>query len=226
MSHEAAAASAPRRWVLIVLACLAIGGLAFAIGRFSTFGVSASASAPANDSAEAGFARDMQVHHGQAVEMAMQIYRTTDDTELRTLAYDIATGQSAQRGEMFDWLVQWGLPQAGAPLMSWMADTQGAHGEHEGTSGEPVDDAALRASMGMATDAELTELRAATGDAADCLFLELMIRHHEGAIPMAEAVLEQGSEPRVLAVATSMKNAQAAEIGAMESIQQRVGCSG
>ena len=57
----------------------------------------------------------MQVHHGQAVEMAMQIYRTTEDTELRTLAYDIATGQSAQRGEMFDWLVQWGLPQAGRP---------------------------------------------------------------------------------------------------------------
>ncbi len=43
---------------------------------------------------------------------------------------------------------------------------------------------------------------------------------------MAEAVLERGSEPRVLVVATSMKNAQAAEIDAMESIQQRLGCSG
>ena len=55
----------------------------------------------------------MQVHHAQAIEMAMEIYRKTDDDELRVLAYDIATGQAGQRGEMYDWLVQWGLPQSG-----------------------------------------------------------------------------------------------------------------
>ena len=224
MSDDAPAASAPRRWVIIVLACLAIGGLAFAIGRFSTFGASSVAAAPSTDSAEAGFARDMQVHHGQAVEMAMQIYRTTDDTELRTLAYDIATGQSAQRGEMFDWLVQWGLPQAGAPLMSWMADADSAHGEHAAASGEPLDEAELRAMMGMATDAELGQLRDTTGGEADCLFLALMIRHHQGAIPMAEAVIEQATEPRVLTVATSIRNGQTAEIDAMKSMQARLGC--
>ena len=63
----------------------------------------------------------MQVHHAQAIDMAMTIYRSTDDDDLRALAYDIATGQSAQRGEMFDWLVQWGLPQAGGPPMAWMS---------------------------------------------------------------------------------------------------------
>ena len=64
----------------------------------------------------------MQVHHAQAIEMAMEIYRKTDDEELRVLSYDIATGQAGQRGEMFDWLVQWGLPQSGGPMMAWMAD--------------------------------------------------------------------------------------------------------
>jgi uncharacterized protein (DUF305 family) len=226
MSDDAPAATAPRRWILVVLACLAVGGLAFAIGRFSTFSASSVVAAPSTDSAEAGFARDMQVHHGQAVEMAMQIYRTTEDTELRTLAYDIATGQSAQRGEMFDWLVQWGLPQAGAPLMSWMADVDSGHGDHEGSSADPLDEAELRALMGLATDAQLAELRAATGGEADCLFLQLMIRHHEGAIPMAEAILEQASEPRVLVVATSIKNGQSAEIDAMKSMQARLGCGG
>ena len=226
MSDDAPAATAPRRWILVVLTCLAIGGLAFAIGRFSTFSASSVVAAPSTDSAEAGFARDMQVHHGQAVEMAMQIYRTTEDTELRTLAYDIATGQSAQRGEMFDWLVQWGLPQAGAPLMSWMADADSGHGDHESSSAGPLDEAELRALMGLATDAELAELRAATGGEADCLFLRLMIRHHEGAIPMAEAILEQASEPRVLVVATSIKNGQSAEIDAMKSMQTRLGCGG
>ena len=68
-------------------------------------------------------------------------------------------------------------------------------------------------------------LRAATGQEADCLFLELMIRHHEGAIPMAEAVLELGTEPRVLSVAKSIKNGQTAEIDAMKAMQQRLGCT-
>ena len=62
-------------------------------------------------------------------------------------------------------------------------------------------DEEARAAMGMASDAELAALAAATGQEADCLFLELMIRHHEGAIPMADAILELGSEPRVLQVA-------------------------
>ena len=48
-------------------------------------------------SAEAGFARDMQVHHGQAVEMAMDIYRTTENPDVRVLAYDIAADSRRTR---------------------------------------------------------------------------------------------------------------------------------
>ena len=223
MSEDAPAA-VPRRWLLIAAACLAIAGLAFAIGRFSTFGTNAVASTPATDSAEAGFARDMQLHHEQAIDMAMQIYRKTDDEQLRILSYDIATGQAGQRGEMFDWLVKWRLPQAGGPMMAWMTASDSAHG-HGGSDEEPLSDAEARAQMGMATDAALADLAEATGPAADCLFLDLMIRHHEGAIPMAAAVLDLGTEPRVLTVAQSMKNAQTAEIAAMESMQTRLGCS-
>jgi uncharacterized protein (DUF305 family) len=144
---------------------------------------------------------------------------------LRVLSYDIATGQSAQKGEMFDWLVQWGLPQSGAPLMEWMTDAASGHGGHGSASESPSEDE-LRTAMGMATDAELAALRDAEGAEADCLFLELMIRHHEGAIPMADAVIELGSVPRVRAVAQSMKDGQMAEIDAMTSAQQRLGCTG
>jgi uncharacterized protein (DUF305 family) len=52
-----------------------------------------------------------------------------------------------------------------------------------------------------------------------------MIRHHEGAIPMAEALLELGSDPRALQVAEAIQSGQTAEIDAMQSIQQRLGCS-
>ena len=187
MTDDGSAASGPPRWLLIVLACAAIAGLAFAIGRFSTFG--ASPATPATDSAEAGFSRDMQVHHAQAIAMAMEIYRKTDDGELRVLSYDIATGQAGQRGEMFDWLVQWGLPQSGGPMMAWMSESDAGH-DHGGSGAEEMTDDQAREAMGMASADEIAALEAATGQEADCLFLELMIRHHEGAIPMAAAVIE------------------------------------
>ena len=218
---DAARDGRPRWWVWALVA-LGIAALAFAIGRFSTFGGSP---AGPND-ADAGFARDMQAHHAQAVEMAMETYRKTDDPELRSLAYDIATTQSAQRGEMFDWLVQWGLPQLGAPSMAWMTDAAPGHDGHGNAAAEPMTDDEMREAMGMATEAELARLRAAEGTEADCLFLALMIRHHEGAIPMADAVLELGSVPRVLAVAEAMKLGQTAEIESMEAAQLRLGCTG
>jgi uncharacterized protein (DUF305 family) len=212
------------RWVVITLVALGIAGLAFAVGRFSTFGQTASFTAPSTTSADAGFARDMQVHHAQAIEMAMEIYRKTDDDELRILAYDIATGQSAQKGEMYDWLVRWGLPQAGEPTMSWMSES-GEHGAHGGGADEPLSEDEIREAMGMASPTELAALQSATGTEADCLFLELMIRHHEGAIPMADALVELGSDARAVAVAASMSDAQAFEIDAMEAMQTRLGCT-
>jgi len=223
-AEDAGERTLPPWWVLLLVA-LAIAGLAFAIGRFTTFDIVAST--PADDSAEAGFARDMQVHHAQAVDMAMTIYAKTDDEQLSALAYDIATGQSAQRGEMYDWLVRWGLPQYGTP-MTWMegsSDGGHAHGA-AATDDEPMTDAEMREAMGMASDAELAELRAATGRDAECRFLSLMIRHHEGAIPMVDAVVELGSDERTLAVAENMKKGQTFEIEAMTSMQTRFGCSG
>lgn len=218
---EAAASVPPRaRWWVYVLVGVGIAALAFAIGRFSTFG-SAGAAATGPNAADVGFARDMQVHHTQAIEMAMEIYRKTDDDDVRRMSYDIATSQAGQRGEMYDWIVQWGLPQSGDPLMSWMTDA--GHDTHGATEG-PTDEE-LRAGMGMASAAELAALAEAGGTEADCLFLELMIRHHEGAVPMADAVIELGSVPRVIAVAESMKAGQTAEIDAMTSVRARLGCT-
>lgn len=207
-------------WWAVVLVAVAVAAVAFAIGRFSTFGPAPAT--PGTDSPEAGFARDMQLHHGQAVELAMDIYRTTDDDDIRVLAYDIATTQSAQKGEFYDWLVKWNLPQAGGPLMSWMSGADTAH-EHNATPTASEDE--LLAQMGMATDAEIAAMRAQTGTAADCTFLRLMIRHHEGAVPMAEALVQLGSEPRAVQVAKAVIATQSAEIHLMRSLQQTLACT-
>jgi len=212
-------------WWAVLLVALAVAGLGFAIGRFSTFGADGTAAPPASDSPEAGFARDMQLHHGQAVEMAMDVYRTTANDDVRVLAYDIATTQSAQKGEFYDWLVRWGLPQAGGPLMAWMDASDTAH-RHGGTAGSRPSEAELMSQMGMASAAELTAMRAQTGTAADCTFLALMIRHHQGALPMAKALVERGREPRALTVAQGVIATQSAEIDLMTSLRTGLGCAG
>jgi uncharacterized protein (DUF305 family) len=76
---------------------------------------------PGNDSAEAGFARDMIVHHAQAVQMAEVIRDKTKSDSMRLLASDISLTQQAQIGIMQGWLGAWGLPITGSePAMAWM----------------------------------------------------------------------------------------------------------
>jgi uncharacterized protein (DUF305 family) len=76
---------------------------------------------PDNDSAEAGFARDMIVHHGQAVQMAEIIRDKTKSAAIRLLASDISLSQQGQIGIMQGWLQVRGLPVSGSePAMAWM----------------------------------------------------------------------------------------------------------
>ena len=220
MSDDAHPSHRPPAWALIAIAVVLVAGLAFAVGRFSTFGQGASGP----NAADIGFARDMQVHHAQAVEMSMILYGATEDEELRLISYDIATAQAQQGGQMFAWIEDWGVPQRGSdPLMQWMSEDGGhAHGGSSG--GDDATEDELRAAMGMASDDELSELRAATGAAQDCLFTELMIRHHSGAIEMVEAVQDLGSDPGVLRTASGMAESQEREIQALESVQARLSC--
>src|SRR5215213_6902728 len=77
--------------------------------------------APGEDSAEVGFARDMVVHHAQAVQMAEIVRDRTDSDSMSLLASDISLTQQGQIGIMQGWLQVWGLRVAGLePAMAWM----------------------------------------------------------------------------------------------------------
>lgn len=194
---------------LLVLVALVVGVL---VGRVT----SPRTPMPTESSAEAGFARDMQVHHAQAVEMALLVRDRTDDAEIRLLALDIATAQTQQQGQMFAWLVMWGLPQtSSAPEMEWLSrpviDGSAGHGGHDShTPGEPM--------PGVATFEQMQALQNATGVDAERLFLELMIAHHIGGVDMAEAVLARSTHPLVTPLAQGMVQLQAKEIGYMEEL--------
>jgi uncharacterized protein (DUF305 family) len=162
---------------------------------------------PAHDSAEAGFARDMATHHAQAVEMSFVIRDKSSDESLRTLAYDIIVTQATQRGLFMGWLQEWDLPQTStASRMSWMP----GHGR---TVPEADGDAPLM--HGMASGVELRRLRESSGVDAEVLFLQLMIRHHEGGVVMANAVEGLSRRADVLGMAKSIGDGQRAEIAAM-----------
>ncbi|MFF2272048.1 DUF305 domain-containing protein [Agromyces sp. NPDC058136] len=205
--------------VVASLAVVIVAIAAYSIGRLSTL----AEPTPTTTSAEAGFARDMQVHHQQGVELAMIVRDLTTDEEVRLLAYDIATTQAQQAGQMYGWLASWGLPQAGSePSMTWMtrpaADGTG-HGSHGATDGAEAPLHEPGAPMpGLATPAQVAELRTLDGVDAEVRFLELMIAHHQGAVDMAEAVLDRSSTEVVVALAQSIVDSQTSEIELMESM--------
>lgn len=202
------------RIVLIVTAlvtAVVVGVVGFSVGRLSTL----ADPTPSSTSAEAGFSRDMQVHHNQGVELSLLVRDRTQDEAVRLLAFDIATTQGQQSGQMYGWLSVWGLSKAGSePSMTWMtrpgrSDDSHAHSAGH-TPGEPM--------PGLATPADIASLTAASGVEAERIFLSLMIAHHQGAVEMAEGLLDRSDHSVVRAFATSVVTSQSSEIELMRSM--------
>lgn len=183
---------------VIVLA--AAGGITYAVAEDG----GSTASVPAADSADAGFARDMAVHHQQAVEMSYIVRDRTKDTDVRRLAYDIAQTQANQRGMLLGWLDLWGLPKVSAdPPMTWMGMGDMASGK----------DGSLM--PGMATNTEMKKLGTLSGKQAEVFYLQLMTDHHKGGIHMAEGCVAKCSVDVEKRLAQGMVDAQQSEIQLM-----------
>ncbi|MFF7894227.1 DUF305 domain-containing protein [Streptomyces sp. NPDC007907] len=169
---------------------------------------------PSAESADAGFARDMAVHHQQAVEMSYIVRDRTKDEEVRRLAYDIAQTQANQRGMLLGWLDLWGLPKVSSePPMTWMDMGGMASGK----------DGALM--PGMATNSEMKKLGELSGKRAEVFYLQLMTDHHRGGIHMAEGCVRAcavGVEKRL---AQGMVDAQQSEISLMADMLKARGAA-
>ncbi|MGA5417733.1 DUF305 domain-containing protein [Streptomyces pseudogriseolus] len=169
---------------------------------------------PAADSADAGFARDMAVHHQQAVEMSYVVRDRTDDEEVRRLAYDIAQTQANQRGMLLGWLDLWELPKVSAdPPMSWMGMRHAPAGE----------DGALM--PGMATDAEMARLGRLNGRQAEVFYLQLMTDHHRGGVHMAEGCVRACEVEAGRRLARGMVEGQQSEIRLMADMLRARGAA-
>lgn len=212
------------RWVAggaVALALLFAGAAAVASAREDGSPPRA-ADAPAPDSADAGFARDMAVHHQQAVEMSFIVRDRTEDEDVRRLAYDIANTQANQRGMLLGWLDLWGLPKVAGgdqPPMAWMGGGEGdgghEHGGHHPGGGSDGDGVLM---AGMASRAELERLARLDGRQAEVFYLQLMTDHHKGGVAMAEACASRCTVPVERRLARGMVEGQQSELGLMRDM--------
>lgn len=164
-----------------------------------------------------GFNQDMSAHHAQAVDMAGVALIASTDNDVRRLAYDILTTQQNQIGRMQGWLQLWGAPNQDIDgYMGWMT-ARGGHG-HDGTTDGHAMSGPVQSMPGMATQEEMTELRQSTGPALDTLFLQLMLRHHQGGVPMLDYAAEYADTTAVRTLAATMSQTQAGESQLMTSM--------
>ena len=159
------------------------------------------ASAAVYNDADVMFAQMMIPHHQQAVEMAALAETRASDAELKQLATKIKAAQSPEITTMTGWLTMWGMPtaQAGGHNMPGMTNMPG-----------------------MASDAEMTQLMAATGVDFDRMFARMMIAHHNGAIQMCRDMMANGSNADAKALAGTIQQAQTAEVATLQTVLDRL----
>lgn len=157
----------------------------------------------ASTNADVRFIHGMIPHHAQALEMAALVPARAGREELRLMAERIAVSQQDEIAQMERWLRARGHP---------LPDPHAHHAAHE-------------AMPGMLSPEEMARLAAASGAAFDRLFLELMIRHHEGALAMvAELFASPGAaqDSELYALASDVDADQRAEIARMRTLLETI----
>jgi len=149
------------------------------------------------NSADTMFLMMMIPHHEQAIAMADDILdKESIDPRVVELAEQIKAAQGPEIQTMKGWLKDWGVPYNDSM-------SGGMGGMDQG---------------GMMSADEMAALESATGDEATRLFLEGMIVHHEGAIDMAQSVIDRGESSDVVTLAQQIIDGQTAEIATMHDI--------
>jgi uncharacterized protein (DUF305 family) len=150
--------------------------------------------------ADVRFMQGMIHHHAQALDMTALVAERTAREDTKLLALRIELSQEDEIGMMQAW-----LEAVGAAVPS-------AHDHHQ--PGVPL-------MPGMLTAEEMGRLAAATGEDFDRLFLESMIRHHEGALIMVDDLFSTpgaGQESNIFAFASEVVADQRAEMDRMSAM--------
>ncbi|MGH9348869.1 MAG: DUF305 domain-containing protein [Vicinamibacterales bacterium] len=150
--------------------------------------------------ADVRFMQGMIGHHAQALEMVALLPSRTSREDMRMLGLRIEVSQADEIRMMQEWLQARGQ------------DVPDLHAHH-------ADGATLM--PGMLTPEEMGRLARATGVEFDRLFLELMIKHHDGALVMVQDLFSTpgaGQETEIFAFASDVDADQRMEIERMGAL--------
>lgn len=157
--------------------------------------------------ADVEFMSGMIPHHAQAVVMAGWAPTHGARRDVAILCERIVVGQRDEIALMQQWLRERGLPAPDATAT-----------RHRMTMGGMEHDMLM---PGMLTDQEMAALDRARGPEFDRLFLEGMIRHHQGAIDMVDVLLKSygaAQDETVFKFANDVQADQSIEIDVMRKM--------
>ena len=158
--------------------------------------------------ADVKFAQGMVPHHQQAVRMADIALdpSVAAGKKVLDLATRIKAAQDPEIKMMTTWLTMWGQPMS----ESATADTNMTMSSSAGTDAAGMD--------GMMSLDEMTSLGKLKGAEFDKTWMQMMVRHHQGAITMATTEKSNGSNPDAITLANKIITAQQAEIAEMKTL--------
>ena len=174
------------------------GGTDTGAGNAGSTSSPAAETAKGND-ADLAFLTGMKPHHEQAVEMSEMILAADPPAGVAAIAKQIEGAQGPEIKQMTMMLGALGQKVDGQAHSGGQATGMAGHG-------------------GMMSDQMMADLNGATGTEAARLYLEGMIRHHQGAIEASETELVDGAYPPALKLADEIKQGQAAEITTMQAL--------
>ncbi|MDT2009789.1 DUF305 domain-containing protein [Rhodococcus opacus] len=195
-----------RRPVLLLLCAALLGVAGIAAGMWLQSARDPSPGTVQLSESDIGFAQDMSVHHEQAALIAQTLTRDADP-QIRVIADQIVAAQTSEIATMRGWLNLVDEPFTTPHPMRWMHGSDHVTGEH---GGAPM--------PGMASTDELAQLAGRRGADAETLFLQLMIRHHQGGVDMAEAATHAVASEPIRRIALGMIREQSNEIAVMTAI--------
>ncbi|GGS34732.1 lipoprotein [Streptomyces nojiriensis] len=200
--RRSAAATVAASAALVLAACG--NGNDASAGHNGHTATSPSASAPLSqgqhNAADVAFAKGMIPHHRQAIEMAGLAHSRAQSAEVKKLAEDTKKAQDPEIKTLSGWLTSWG--------------------EQAPAEGEM--DHSVHGMAGMMSPQEMEKLtKNSSGAAFDTAFMELMIKHHEGAVEMAKTEKAQGVCPDAKTMADAIVTSQSAENEQMNKLLGR-----
>lgn len=174
----------------------------------------ASPRAAAHNKADMMFANMMIPHHQQAIEMSdLVLGKQGMDPRVVELAAQIKDAQGPEIQQMQGWLEEWNMDMNDMPGDGGMGDMPG-----HGGMGDMPGMGGMGGMDGMLSPAEMQSLREAQGAQASKLFLTGMIKHHEGAITMAQNEIKNGEFPEAIELSKAIVESQQKEIDTMNEI--------